>query len=358
MIRCFWFCLFALFLTSCSPFGKESSADSSYTPGLENSTTAVTTSSLSALTVSAGTLAPLFNSNTYEYAVNVANTTTFITVTPTATDSSNSQITVNGTTVVSGVASSSLNLSVGSNTITIVVNSGTSSRITYHIVVTRAAAQLIISPSVDAHLTVNPSANQSVSTGSTLSFTLTASASYVVSTAVGGTCPAGSWAGNVYTTGTLTADCTVIFSSTPAGGMGAGWTPSWASMLAYWSLEETTYGTVNGGAADFADLGPAGINNGTHSGAITTGAAGKTGNAVSFANAGCITLPANAAFNTGVFTTMAWLKTSSSSIGNIISFYNAANSFEGWALLLNTALGMPAFGEEQRMDLKTLRLTI
>ena len=42
--------------------------------------------------------------------------------------------------------------------------------------------------------------------------TLAPDADYHVETPIGGTCPAGSLAGNVYTTGAITANCTVIAS--------------------------------------------------------------------------------------------------------------------------------------------------
>jgi hypothetical protein len=61
----------------------------------------------------------------------------------------------------------------------------------------------------------------SVANGATASFTLVPDSGFRPSTTVGGTCPAGSLNGNVYTTGALTADCTVTFSfeqgSTPGG---------------------------------------------------------------------------------------------------------------------------------------------
>jgi hypothetical protein len=64
------------------------------------------------------------------------------------------------------------------------------------------------------NVTIAPSSPQTVSYGATQAFTVTGATGYTASTAVGGTCPSGSWAGAVYTTGTITAACTVIFSAT------------------------------------------------------------------------------------------------------------------------------------------------
>jgi len=72
----------------------------------------------------------------------VPNATSSITITPTVTDA-NATIKVNGATVLSGAASASIPLSVGSNAITTVVTAqdGTTTK-TYTVTVTRAAAGL------------------------------------------------------------------------------------------------------------------------------------------------------------------------------------------------------------------------
>ncbi|CAN2226762.1 Listeria/Bacterioides repeat [Candidatus Nanopelagicaceae bacterium] len=95
---------------------------------------------LSGLAISVGTLSPTFASGTTGYTASVANTTSSLTVTPTRTQA-NATITVNGTTVASGVASGSISLSVGSNTINVVVTAqdGTTTS-TYTVTVTRDAA--------------------------------------------------------------------------------------------------------------------------------------------------------------------------------------------------------------------------
>lgn len=74
---------------------------------------------LSSLTLSSGTLSPLFASGTTDYTVNVANSVNRITVTPT-TNELKATMTVNGTATTSGLGSE-INLNAGSNPITIVV---------------------------------------------------------------------------------------------------------------------------------------------------------------------------------------------------------------------------------------------
>lgn len=65
--------------------------------------------------------------------------------------------------------------------------------------------------------TISPSGDVTVSSGATRSFTVTASSGYQISS-MGGSCPSGSLVGSTYTTGAVTADCTVVanFSQTSA----------------------------------------------------------------------------------------------------------------------------------------------
>lgn len=69
---------------------------------------------LQSLVPSAGTLSPAFNSNTYDYTVQVPTTQTTIAFTPIAVDNS-STIKVNGVTVKSGSKSQSIKLDEGEN---------------------------------------------------------------------------------------------------------------------------------------------------------------------------------------------------------------------------------------------------
>ncbi len=93
---------------------------------------------LSSLAVSQGTLSPVFAAATTSYTDAVANSVTGMTVTPTASDT-NATIRVNGTIVASGAASANIPLTVGSNTINVVVTAqdGSTTK-TYTITVTRA----------------------------------------------------------------------------------------------------------------------------------------------------------------------------------------------------------------------------
>jgi uncharacterized repeat protein (TIGR02543 family) len=97
---------------------------------------------LSALSLSSGTLNPAFASATTSYTAEVVNSITSINVTPTATDS-NATIKVNDLTVASGSASSAISLDVGENTITTIVTAqdGTTTK-TYTVIVTRTPGDL------------------------------------------------------------------------------------------------------------------------------------------------------------------------------------------------------------------------
>ncbi len=71
-----------------------------------------------------------------------------------------------------------------------------------------------VTPSAGAGGTVSPSTAQSVSAGAMMSFTVTPNSGYTRNSAVGGTCPQGSWSSNTWTTGAINANCTVSFSFT------------------------------------------------------------------------------------------------------------------------------------------------
>lgn len=73
----------------------------------------------------------------------------------------------------------------------------------------------LVTPQDDGHASVSPDIVQAINDGATASFVVTADTGYARSTSVSGTCPAGSWEGNTYTTGLVTGDCTVSFSTTP-----------------------------------------------------------------------------------------------------------------------------------------------
>lgn len=94
-------------------------------------------STLSNLTVSSGSLAPVFNSATLAYQDNIPNSISVISVTPTATDATAS-VSVNGTVVPSGTASTPIPLLVGNNAISMVVTAQDNSTKKYSLTVNRS----------------------------------------------------------------------------------------------------------------------------------------------------------------------------------------------------------------------------
>jgi protocatechuate 3,4-dioxygenase beta subunit len=122
-----------------------SSADSSDATGTETTSTALaarkrrSSATLSALSLSSGTLSPSFSSSTTSYTASVTNATASITVTVSA--SGGAAISVNGSKVASGASSGSIALAVGTTTIAIVVTSAdASASSSYSVAVTRASA--------------------------------------------------------------------------------------------------------------------------------------------------------------------------------------------------------------------------
>jgi hypothetical protein len=101
----------------------------------ENSgaTTPIPTPVLTDILFSSGTLSPSFSSVVTAYTMNLINSIENITLTPSV---SSGTITVNGSNVTSGQASSPISLNVGDNTLTVVTNDG-SVNTTYTIVITR-----------------------------------------------------------------------------------------------------------------------------------------------------------------------------------------------------------------------------
>jgi len=109
---------------------------------------------LSSLVPSAGSLSPTFDAATTAYTAAVSYSATSITVSPSVVDVT-AIVRVNGTIVTSGLASNSLNLSVGTNTITILVTAQNSSTKTYTLVVTRQPLVTTFSSSGIIPVTVN-----------------------------------------------------------------------------------------------------------------------------------------------------------------------------------------------------------
>ncbi|MBC6414075.1 MAG: cadherin-like beta sandwich domain-containing protein [Chromatiales bacterium] len=124
--------------------------------------------SLSALTVSSGTLSPDFNSTTLSYTVSVANNIEQLTVKPTATNV-NATITVDDETVDSGNASGFITLAEGEvTTIMVVVTAQDGTENTYTIAVSREAS----SNASLSNLEVSPGALSETFDSTTLNYTV------------------------------------------------------------------------------------------------------------------------------------------------------------------------------------------
>ena len=100
---------------------------------------ASTNANLSALSLSSGTLSPVFSSATTAYNVTVSSSISSITVTPTVADAT-ATVTVNGILVTSGQASSSIALDYGTNVILIEVTAQNGNPKPYAVLVNRLAA--------------------------------------------------------------------------------------------------------------------------------------------------------------------------------------------------------------------------
>jgi len=107
---------------------------------------------LTALSIRAGTLTSIFAQGTNAYTATVPNSSSSITVTPTAGNPV-SAIAVNGTPVTSGQASVDLPLVVGANTITIIVTEGTVVN-AYTIIVTRQVGVMLSGLTVQSGSTI------------------------------------------------------------------------------------------------------------------------------------------------------------------------------------------------------------
>ena len=116
-----------------------------------------TIATLSALSLSSGTLTPAFAALTTSYTASVPNATASVTMTPTVTDPT-ATVKVNGTTVASGAASGAISLLVGPNTITTVVTAqdGTTTK-TYTVIVTRISTVSTLSALTLSSGTLSPS---------------------------------------------------------------------------------------------------------------------------------------------------------------------------------------------------------
>jgi formylglycine-generating enzyme required for sulfatase activity len=110
---------------------------------------------LSSLSLSSGTLSPVFTSDTISYTASVATTSSAITVTPTLVQGNATiQVRINGGTfsnVISGTATASLALNVGNNIVDVQVRSQVGFINSYQIVVLRQGpGPTVLNPAVNA----------------------------------------------------------------------------------------------------------------------------------------------------------------------------------------------------------------
>lgn len=75
--------------------------------------------------------------------------------------------------------------------------------------VTPPSIYFTVTSSVVANGAISFTGNQNISSGATVSFTITPSSGFATVTPIGGTCPQGTLNGTNYTTGVITANCTV-----------------------------------------------------------------------------------------------------------------------------------------------------
>ncbi|MFH2092991.1 MAG: choice-of-anchor Q domain-containing protein [Pseudomonadota bacterium] len=94
----------------------------------------------------------------------------------------------------------------------------------------------IISAAIDANGSLDKS-SATADYNTTASFTITSAQNHTINPLVGGTCPAGSWNGQTYTTGAITEDCSLSFEHlanhivTPSAGIHGSVSPSTAQTV-------------------------------------------------------------------------------------------------------------------------------
>jgi len=107
----------------------------------------------------------------------------------------------------------------------------------YALTVSAVSTAFFVTPSAGSNGTISPATTQAVNNGSTATFTITANSNYRVITPIGGTCPQGTYNSvgttNNYTTGAITANCSVspsfapiVYSVTPTTGANGSISPA------------------------------------------------------------------------------------------------------------------------------------
>jgi len=138
---------------------------------------------LSALTLSAGSLA--FSAGTNSYTVNVPNAVTGVTIVPT-THNSGAVVRVNNKLVISGAASDTVALAVGNNTIAILVTAQNGNTNTYTLTINRAKANQIITFNALANYKYGNTAITLSATGGASGIPITYSSSNIAIATVSG----------------------------------------------------------------------------------------------------------------------------------------------------------------------------
>ena len=164
---------------------------------------------LSALSLSSGTLSPVFGADTTAYTASVVNSVTSLKVTPTANDA-NATVTVQDVSVSSGSESGWINLAVGDNAINVVVTAEDVSTKTYTITVTRL-------PDTTAPALTAGDVSRTGDTAGTVKFTSDAAGSYYYAVVDDGAAPP-----VIVTTGAGIACTTLETTITDPTGLTAG----------------------------------------------------------------------------------------------------------------------------------------
>ena len=182
---------------------QDGTTTKTYTTSVTRAAASSGDATLSSLVYSSGALTPTFASGTISYTQSVANSVSSITVTPTV-NQANATVTVNGTAVATGVASGSIPLNVGSNTITTVVTAqdGTTTK-TYTTSVTRETS---LAAQASFAVVASPNTLNSTTTTSSLSSTGGSGTGLVSFVMTSGSC---SLSGTTVTAGSVNETCTV-----------------------------------------------------------------------------------------------------------------------------------------------------